>query len=154
MKFLQLLLVALGFAASAAWGQGGGTGLEKDESGTLEYLIEDLSADALKRGLNGSLLRARVESHLRKGNIEPKPSSLATGPYLYVLVNVTGTVFNLRVEMQRPVAYEADGRTHRRYAATWQTGGVGNAPTGDFVLNALDGALDAFVKQYRAANAR
>jgi hypothetical protein len=154
MTFFKALLLALGFAASAAWGQGGGTGLEKDESGTLEYLIEDLSPDALKRGLNGALLRARVESHLRKGNIEPKPSSLATGPYLYVLVNVTGTVFNLRVELQRPVTYLAGERTHRSYAATWQTGGIGNAPTGEYVLAALDGALDTFVKQYRAANAR
>jgi hypothetical protein len=154
MKLLQALLVALGCAASAAWGQGGGTGLEKDESGTLEYLIEDLSPDALKRGLNGALLRARVESHLRKNDIEPKPTSLATGPYLYVLVNVTGTVFNLRVELQRPVSYVAGERTHRSYAATWQTGGIGNAPTGDYVLAALDGALATFVKQYRAANAR
>jgi hypothetical protein len=154
MTFSKAVLFALGFAASVAWGQGGGTGLEKDESGTLEYLIEDLSPDALKRGLNGSLLRARVESHLRKGNIEPKPSSLATGPYLYVMVNVTGMVFNLRLELQRPVNYTAEGRTHRSYAATWQTGGIGQAPTADYILSALDGALDAFVKQYRAANAR
>ena len=146
-------LLFLAFAGGAARAQGGGgTGLEMEHFGTLDYLVEELTPDALKLGLTGQHVRSRVEFHLRRAGISPRPSSLAAGPYLYVLVNVTGMVFSVRVEMQRPVSYSVGKSTQRRFAATWQTGGVGQSPTPGYIVATLDRALKTFVSQYLAAN--
>ena len=150
--FLAAALLA-GFAAAPARAQVG-QGLEVENPGYLDYVVEELSPDALKRGLTGEALRARIEARLLALGITPRPSALGGDPYLYVFVNVAGEVFSVRVELQRRVVYAINERPRRTYAATWQTGGVGHSPSAEYIFAALDGALGTFLREYQAANSR
>jgi hypothetical protein len=152
--FICALLVQC-IGISTAFGQPVlASGLEVENYRELEYLIENLSDGAKKLRLTENRLQNKVELRLRQAGIKPSDGSqsFSANPYLYVQANIGGRGFNVSVQFKRWMSYQVGGRTFKKFAATWDTGVTGTTNDADYVVGALDDALDIFLNAYLKAN--
>jgi hypothetical protein len=137
------------------------TGLEYD-SNLINVLVEDVSQDALAAGITKGALLEKCVTRLRMMGANPD-SDNAILPYLYLNVNVGKSdknyLFTIRLEFRRLVVYDntgfmnGKGETYAMQTVTWSRSTLGDFESDNqFVLKAVDGFLDDFVKSFLKAN--
>lgn len=129
-------------------------------------LVEKISPEVEKEGLNWDQLQVAVESRLHKAGIEilTKEESVKTPgePYLYININVNiakteADIYPYSIDLLfiQKVSLQRDPRL-MSYAVTWSTGGVGSI--GKPILNQLresvNDMVDVFIKAYLSENPR
>ena len=115
----------------------------------FDLVIEGVESDARKIGLTKESITMAAESRLRSARLY---SSVATGAYLYVNVNVVGNAFSLVLRFNKVVLDSASGVS--LFAPTWQKGTTGtHGGTGAaYIMSALSSQMDTFLTQYLRVN--
>jgi len=134
---------------SSTWSRGG---LEVADSKKVMVLVDDLNEQAKKIGLQAGKIKTQCESRLKQAGLEAssyKPENLN------INVNVIRYAFTIAVEFHRPVLFEVGEAWYKKRAVTWCTGVTGtHKGNPEYILQALDGLLDQFLKEYLEANLR
>ena len=103
---------------------------------------------AEEMGLTRESIENLVEIRLRAARLYDDELG---GPYLYVIVFVVGSAFNIDVEYKRWVRVVDTGA--EGIAPTWDTGSVGtHARDPKFILGTLSGLIDDFLLAYLRVN--
>jgi hypothetical protein len=157
---LSLFLVCLACAPAAAQ-TFSVTGLEYD-SNLINVVVEDVSQDALAAGVTKGALLEKCVTRLRMMGANPDSDNVIL-PYLYLNVNIGKSdknyLFTARLEFRRLVVYDntgfmnGKGETHAMQTVTWARSTLGDFESdSQFVMKAVDGFLDEFVKEFLKAN--
>lgn len=135
-------------------------GLQRDQPTELRVLVEGMTPDASRIGLEEEDVLDAVEDVLREAGLVPiEIDDLVTdGAYLYVNVNTVEDGANIGIEFNRLVEFEFAGGYELVTAATWDTGGVGtwarvDGTQSEFVLSGVREYVGYFVEDYALANA-
>jgi hypothetical protein len=129
-------------------------------------LVEKLSPEVEKEGLNRDQLQVAVESRLHKAGIKvlTREESVKTPgePYLYININLNvakteSPIYPYSIDLLfiQKVSLQRDPKL-MTYAVTWSTGGVGSI--GKTIVRELgenvEEMVDLFIKAYREENPR
>jgi hypothetical protein len=153
---LSTLLCSAGFAQNYSV-----SGLEYN-SNLINVVVEDVSQDALMAGVTKGALLEKCVTRLRQAGINPD-SNNAILPYLYLNVNIGKSdknyLFTAKLELKRLVVFDdtglmtGKGQTYAMQATTWSRSTLGDFESNsEFVMKAVDGFLDDFVKGFVKAN--
>ena len=134
-----------------------GSGLEVNDYQTIRLSIEEVTDDLKEIGVTTERVQTRVELRLRSLNLIPSLDSFSRNGVLSVRVGGVGSAFNVSLKYSRPGSYfvccQAPFTAYRRLVSVWDTGRLGtHAGNLNFVLKALELALDEFLNDYLAAN--
>lgn len=140
------------------------TGLEADNFREVPVSVLTLPDAVLATGLTREQVQTEVEERLRMAGLDPVAGeSRPLGPALGVRISGLANAFGIDLSFMRVVPFVAE--TDRSQAAstypvrtvwapTWSNGITGlHGGKADFIVNALDGQLDAFLEAYLEANA-
>ncbi|MDE2887651.1 MAG: hypothetical protein OXR72_05500 [Gemmatimonadota bacterium] len=123
----------------------------------VNLVVEQLSDDARKMGLQKKKIVTAVESRLRSANLyDPNPYGSPEGhytpkPYLYVNINVVGPAFSARLELTKYINDPLSGRSGS--AATWKQGSLGtHGNRSDYIVSAVRELMDHFVNEWYKVN--
>ncbi len=134
-----------------------GSGLEVNDYRTIRISVEEVTEDLKEIGVTTERVQTRVELRLRSLNLIPSLNSFSRNGVLSVRVGGVGNAFNVSLKYSRAGSYfvccQAPFTAYRRLVSVWDTGRLGTHG-GDlnFVLKALEFALDEFLNEYLAAN--
>lgn len=152
MTRLSRLAMVLLVAAGAATGQSDSEATRRSLKGLegVRVLVESLSAEAERDGLNETTIQTDVELKLRQAGI--RVLTKETGPYLYISVNASLQTdfrlyaFAISVEFNQSVRLDRDPDVWIPGAVTWRVGGVGSV--GQFKLRQLRDSIRDYVDQF------
>jgi hypothetical protein len=129
-------------------------GLEVSDYKKVRIKIEREGPSVEQIGPTEERIKEKIELRLRQAGLEPLT---ATGPFDHLLINiqVVTNAFNIRIQFNRFVLFEAKGSPYHTIAPTWMTDGTGiHVGRSEFIIETLDKYFDTFLKQYLKANAK
>ena len=114
----------------------------------MDLVVEGLHEDAGEIGLTKESIQAATESRLRSARLY-EPDNLIQ--YLYVNVNVFGSVFSARVEYHKYLHDPAMNRSG--YGVTWDAGSTGtHGNNASYIVSSVSEHMDNFLVEYLRAN--
>ena len=128
-------------------------GLEISDYKKVRIAIE-IQDKAGKIGLTEERVRTRCELRLRQAGLQPAVSEDLLD-CLVIRIHVLSNAFAVILRFHRGVLFEVKGTPYFIVAPTWDhsgTGVHGNDP--EYIIQALDGSLDAFLNEYLKANVK
>ena len=128
-------------------------GLEAADYRNVCLKVEIQGKDENLLGLNAEEVRRICETRLQRAGFRAA-GERQTGEYLLIALHSLSTSFSLSGEFRRPVVFAAGKTPLTVKTGTWRRaifGSHGQKP--DFMVNAVEGLLDSFLKEYLEANA-
>lgn len=153
-SLIAVMLFSPSHSGSAIESPQRGTGLEASGSVSVPVLVEDVSAEAQKRGITRDRIEARANAVLRKSGLKPFDDPGGKSGYnLYIKVVVAGNAFSVNMYFRRIVSYSDGDTPYRIVATTWRNEITGVSSSGSqYILDMVGDIAELFSNAYLKAN--